>query len=127
MQKTNRTYQVLFIFLRYSTRLVLLHFDTFAKKLPSSFRLKYFSAYVHVDVVKSSEFSSMHEDVKFISLFGVASQKLDMRVMYIKTIIKNYYYYYYTAGNAPYVSSFNNESQARTPVFHLDSGYLGGK
>jgi hypothetical protein len=34
----------------------------------------------------------MHEDVKFkfISLFGVAAQKLDMKIMYIKTIIKTY-------------------------------------
>jgi hypothetical protein len=28
------------------------------------------------------------------------------------TVRNYYYYYYYTAGNAPYVSSFNNESQA---------------
>jgi hypothetical protein len=66
-------------------------FDAFANKLLSTVRLKYFSAYVHIDVVmKSSEFSSVHKDVKFkfISLYGVAAQKLDMKIMYIKTIIK---------------------------------------
>jgi hypothetical protein len=71
----------------------MLHFDAFANKLLSTVRLKYFSAYVHIDVVvKSSELSSMHEDVKFefISLFGVTAQKLDMKIMYIKTIIKAY-------------------------------------
>jgi hypothetical protein len=50
-------------------------------------------AYVHIDVVvKSSELSSVHEDVKFkfIRLSGVAAQKLDMKIMYIKTIIKAY-------------------------------------
>jgi hypothetical protein len=44
----------------------MLHFDAFANKLLSTVRLKYFNAYVHIDVVvKSSELSSMHEDVKF--------------------------------------------------------------
>jgi hypothetical protein len=34
----------------------------------------------------------MREDVKFkfISLFGVAAQKLDMEIVYIKAIIKTY-------------------------------------
>jgi hypothetical protein len=67
----------------------MLHFDAFANKLLSTVRLKYFSTYVHIDVVvKSSELSNMHEDVKFkfISLFGVTAQKLDMKMMYIKTI-----------------------------------------
>jgi hypothetical protein len=53
----------------------MLHFDAFANKLLSTVRLKNFSAYVHIDVVvKSSELSSMHEDVKFrlISVFGIA-------------------------------------------------------
>jgi hypothetical protein len=52
----------------------MLHFDAFANKLLLTVRLKYFSAYVHIGgVVKSSELSSVHEDVKFnfISLFGV--------------------------------------------------------
>jgi hypothetical protein len=65
----------------------MLHFDAFANKLLSTVRLKCFSAYVHINVVvKSSELSSMHEDVtfKFISLFGVTAQKLDMKIMYIK-------------------------------------------
>jgi hypothetical protein len=69
----------------------MLHFDAFANKLLSTVRLKYFSAYVHIDVVvKSSELSSMHEDVKFkfISLFGVTAQKLDMKIMYIKPLYK---------------------------------------
>jgi hypothetical protein len=51
------------------------------------------SAYVHIDVVvKSSELASMHEDVKFkfISFFDATAQKLDMKIMYIKTIIKEY-------------------------------------
>jgi hypothetical protein len=80
---------VLFIFLRYSITLILLHFDTFASKL-STVRLKYFRRTVHINVVvKSSELPSVHEDVKFkfISLFGVTAQKLDMKIMYIKTII----------------------------------------
>jgi hypothetical protein len=82
---------LLFIFLRYSTMLIILHFDAFADKLLSTFRLKYFSAYVHIDVVvKSLELSSRHEDVKFkfVSLFGFTAQKLDVKIMYIKTIIK---------------------------------------
>jgi hypothetical protein len=69
----------------------MLHFDAFANKLLSTARLKYFSAYVQIDVVvKSSELSSMHEDVKFkfICFFCVTAQKLDMKIMYIKTIIK---------------------------------------
>jgi hypothetical protein len=68
----------------------MLHFDAFANKLLSAFRLKYFSVYVHTDVVvKSSELSGVYADVKFkfISLFGVTAQKLDMKIMYIKTII----------------------------------------
>jgi hypothetical protein len=71
----------------------MLHFDAFANKLLSTVHLKYFSAHIHTDVVvKSSQLSSMHEDVKFkfISLFGVTAQKLDMKKMYIKTIIKTY-------------------------------------
>jgi hypothetical protein len=66
----------------------MLYFDAFANKLLSTVRHKYFSAYVHIDVVmKSSELSSMHEYVKFkfISLFGVTPQKLHMKIMYIKT------------------------------------------
>jgi hypothetical protein len=44
----------------------MLLFDAFANKLLSTVRLKYISAYVHIDVVvKSSELSSMHEGVKF--------------------------------------------------------------
>jgi hypothetical protein len=76
-----------------STSLICHYFDTCANQLLSTFRLKYFSGYVHIDVVvKSSEMSSMHEDVKFkfISLFGVTAQKLDMKITYIKTIIKAY-------------------------------------
>jgi hypothetical protein len=67
----------------------MLHFDAFANKLLSTVRLKYFSAYV---VVTSSELSSMHEDLKFkfISSFGVTAQKLDLKLMYLKTIIKDY-------------------------------------
>jgi hypothetical protein len=69
----------------------MLHFDAFANKLLSAVRLKYFGAYVHIDVVvKSLKLSSMHEDVKFISLFGVTAEKLDMNMMYIKTIMKAY-------------------------------------
>jgi hypothetical protein len=69
----------------------MLHFDAFANKRLTAVRLKYFNAYVHIDVVvKPSELSSMHADVrfKFISLFGVTAQKLDMKMAYIKTIIK---------------------------------------
>jgi hypothetical protein len=61
----------------------MLHFDSFANKLLSTVRLKYSSANVHTDVVvKSSELSSMHEDVtfKFFSLCSVAAQKLDMKI-----------------------------------------------
>jgi hypothetical protein len=71
----------------------MLHFDAFANKLLSTVRLKHFSAYVHIDVVmKSSELSNMHADVKFkfISLFGVTVQTLDMKMIYIITIIKAY-------------------------------------
>jgi hypothetical protein len=50
--------------------------------------LKYFSAYIHTAVVKSLEFSSMNEDVKF--KFGVTAQKLNINIIYIKTIIKTY-------------------------------------
>jgi hypothetical protein len=71
-------------FLRYSTTLIIIFtFDTLANKLLSTAHLKYFSAYVHIDVmVKSLELSSIHEDVKFkfISLFGVAAQQLDMKI-----------------------------------------------
>jgi hypothetical protein len=73
--------------------LSMLHFYVFANKLLPTVRLKHFSAYVHSDViVKSPELSSTHEDVKFqfISLFGVTTQKLDMNIIYIKTIIKVY-------------------------------------
>jgi hypothetical protein len=40
--------------------------------------------------VKSLQFSGMHENVKFefIGLSGVTAQMLDMKRMYIKTIIK---------------------------------------
>jgi hypothetical protein len=42
----------------------MLHFDAFANKLLSTVRPKYFSAYVHIDViVGSTELSSMREDV----------------------------------------------------------------
>jgi hypothetical protein len=64
--------------------MTMLHFDAFANKLLSTVHLKDFSAYVHIAVVvKSSELSREHEDVKFkfISLFGVAAQKLDMKIM----------------------------------------------
>jgi hypothetical protein len=73
--------------------LIMLHFDAYANKLLSTVRLKSFSAYVHIDVVvKFSELSSFREGVKFnfINLLGVAAQKLDMKMMYIKTIIKAY-------------------------------------
>jgi hypothetical protein len=61
-----------------------------ANQLLLTFRLKYFSSYVHIDVVKYSKMSSMHEDIKFkfISFFCVTAQKLDMKIRYIKTIIK---------------------------------------
>jgi hypothetical protein len=36
---------------RYSTSLILLYFDTCAYQLLLTFGLKYFSAYVHIDVV----------------------------------------------------------------------------
>jgi hypothetical protein len=71
----------------------MLHFDAFANKLLSNVRLKDFNAYVHIDVVvKSSELSSMHEDVKFkfISLLGVTVKNLDMKMMYLKALIKAY-------------------------------------
>jgi hypothetical protein len=66
----------------------MLHFDTFANKLLSIVRVKYFSAYVNIDVVvKSSESSSMHDvKFKFISLFG-DSPNLDMKIIYMKTKI----------------------------------------
>jgi hypothetical protein len=74
------------------------HYVTFRcvrqkKKLLSTVRLKYFSAYVYTDVVvKFLELTSMHADVKykFIRSFGVTAQKLDMKIMYIKIIIKAY-------------------------------------
>jgi hypothetical protein len=62
----------------------MLHFSVFAKRLLSIVHLKFFSAYIHFDVVKSSELSIMHEDVKFISFFGVTAQKLNMNILYIK-------------------------------------------
>jgi hypothetical protein len=38
----------------------MLHFDAFANKLLSTVRLKYFNAYVHIDVVvKSSGLSAL--------------------------------------------------------------------
>jgi phosphoglycerol transferase MdoB-like AlkP superfamily enzyme len=62
----------------------------FANKLLSTFRLKFFSAYVHIDVVKSSELSSLQEDVKFkfIRLIDIAAEKLDMKIMCMKTVIR---------------------------------------
>jgi hypothetical protein len=71
----------------------MLHFEAFANRLLSAVRLTYFSAYVHIDiVVKCSKLLSMHEDIKFrfISVFGVTAQKPDMKIMYVKTIIKAY-------------------------------------
>jgi hypothetical protein len=71
----------------------MLHFDAFANKLLPTVRLKYFNAYVHIEVVvKFSELLSLDEDVKFkfISLFDVTAQKLDTKMMYIKTIKKAY-------------------------------------
>jgi hypothetical protein len=71
---------------------MLLHFDAFANKLLSTVRPKYFSAYVRFDVVvKALELSSMDEDVKFkfLGLLGVAAQKPDMKIIYMKTIIKS--------------------------------------
>jgi hypothetical protein len=40
-----------FIYIRYSTSLILIYFDTCVNQLLLTFRLKYFSAYVHIDVV----------------------------------------------------------------------------
>jgi hypothetical protein len=62
-------------------------FDAFTNKLLSTAHLKYCSAYIQIDVVVKS---SVHEDVKFkfISLFDAAAQKLDMKIMFIKPIIK---------------------------------------
>jgi hypothetical protein len=68
----------------------MLHFDAFTNKLLSVVRLNYASAYVHIDVVvKSSELSSVDEDLKFefIRIFCVTAQKLNMKMMYLK----NYY------------------------------------
>jgi hypothetical protein len=94
MQATYRPYKRVctsfFMYIRYLTSLILLYFDTCANQLLSSFRLKYFSAYVHTDVVvKYSYMSNMHEDVKFkfIRLFSATIQKLDMNVMYVKKIL----------------------------------------
>jgi hypothetical protein len=63
MQVTYRPYKqacIFCIFLRYSTTLILLHFDAFANKLLSTFRLKYFSAVVHIDVVVKSSRNVKH-------------------------------------------------------------------
>jgi hypothetical protein len=66
-------------------------FYAFANKLLSDVQLKYFSAYILTDVViKSLELSSRHEDVKFINLFGVAAQKVDVKIVHMNTIIKKY-------------------------------------
>jgi hypothetical protein len=79
------------MYIRYSTSLILLYFDTCANQLLLTLRLKYFSAYVHIDVVvKYALMSNMHEDVKFqfISFFCVTAQKLHTEIRCIKTIIK---------------------------------------
>jgi hypothetical protein len=79
------------MYIRYSTSLIQLYFDTCAKQLLLTFVLKYFSAYVHIDVVvKCSLMSNMHEDVKFkfISYIFVTAQKRHMEIRFIKTIIK---------------------------------------
>jgi hypothetical protein len=76
---------------RYSTSLIQLYFDTCAKQLLLTFGLKYFSAYVHIDVVvKYLQMSNIHEDVKFkfISYVCVTAQKRHIEIRYIKTIIK---------------------------------------
>jgi hypothetical protein len=39
------------LYIRYSTSLIFLYFDTWANQLMSAFRPKYFSAYVHIDIV----------------------------------------------------------------------------
>jgi hypothetical protein len=68
---------------------MMLHFDAFANKLLSTVRLKSFSAYIHIYVVvKSLEMPSMHADVrfKFISLFDVTAQKLDMKIISVKKL-----------------------------------------
>jgi hypothetical protein len=69
----------------------MLHLDAFSNILLSTVHLNYFSAYVQTDVVvKSSELSSMHEDVKFkfISICDMTAQKLDMKITCIETIVK---------------------------------------
>jgi hypothetical protein len=69
----------------------LVYFDRCANQLLLTFRLKYFSAYVRIDiVVKYSQMSNMHAYVKFkfISYFCVTAQKLHMEIRCIKTIIK---------------------------------------
>jgi hypothetical protein len=49
--------------LLYDAHIVI--FDAFTNNLLSTVHLKYFSAYIHIDViVESLELSSMHEDVK---------------------------------------------------------------
>jgi hypothetical protein len=71
------------MYFRYSTSLISLYFDTCVNQLLLTYRLNYFSAYVHIDVVvKFSSMSNMHEDVKikFISFFCVTAQKLDMEI-----------------------------------------------
>jgi hypothetical protein len=58
------------MYIRYSTSLIQLYFDTCAKQLLLTLRLNYSSAYVHIDVVvKYSLMSNMHEDVKFKFIF----------------------------------------------------------
>jgi hypothetical protein len=68
----------------------MLHFDAFANKQLSTVRLEYISTYVHIDVVvKSSQMSIRHEiDVKFrfINLFGITANKLDIKIMYGKPL-----------------------------------------
>jgi hypothetical protein len=59
----------------------------------NTIHLRYFIDYIHTDViVKSLELLCMHGNVKFkfTSLFDVAVQKLDMKIVYIKTGIKAY-------------------------------------
>jgi hypothetical protein len=54
MQVTYRPYKracTFFIYIRNSTSFILLYFDTCANQQMSTFRLKYFSAYVHINIV----------------------------------------------------------------------------
>jgi hypothetical protein len=69
-----------------------IYFDTCANQLLLTSRLKYFSAYVHIDVVvKYSLMSNMQEDVKFkfISYVCVTAQKLHMEIRCIKDHYKS--------------------------------------